>query len=389
MKTLFALFMQHLTTTHWPGKAARTGGLMTMLLLAGCHPAPDSPSMRPGPGAPPSVAVARVTREDLARLLTLPAEFRPKTEVELHAKVTGYVDRMNVDFGDRVKAGQLLATLEVPELYDQLRNAAALWERAGADATNAEQIRLRLEAVNREHPNLVAPQEMDTARARAGAAQAAAQAARAEVEKFETMTNFTRITAPFAGVITRRSADPGALVAAGTAGTGPDGPLLRLSDNYQLRLDFEVTVDYVQYIHAGSVVTARVDSLGGRVVNGVITRFSSRVNPETRTMLVEMEVPNPDLLLVPGMYAAVTLPVEQHARTLAVPISAVSGGRNPVVYRVGGNGELEARPVRLGLETPERWEILEGLREGDQVVVGRPPVVPAGEKVTPVAAAGQ
>ena len=106
-------------------------------------------------------------------------------------------------------------------------------------------------------------------------------------------------------------------------------------------------------------------------------------------MLVEMEVPNPDLLLVPGMYAAVTLPVEQHARTLAVPISAVSGGRNPVVYRVGGNGELEARPVRLGLETPERWEILEGLREGDQVVVGRPPVVPAGEKVTPVAAAGQ
>src|SRR5271156_396768 len=116
--------------------------------------------------AAPTAPAARVQREDLSKIVPIPAEFRPYVEVELHAKVSGYLDKMNVDFGDRVKAGQLLATIEVPELQDELNNALAVERRAGADYTNAHLLYTRLVAVNRDHPNLVAQQDIDTATAK-------------------------------------------------------------------------------------------------------------------------------------------------------------------------------------------------------------------------------
>src|ERR1700689_2628338 len=145
----------------------------------------------------PTAAAARVQREDLSKIVPIPAEFRPYVEVELHAKVSGYLDKMNVDFGDRVKAGQLLATIEVPELHDELNNTLAVERRAEADYTNAHLIFMRLQAVNREHPNLVAQQDIDTATAKDLAAEAAVGAAQADAGKYRTLVGYTQITAPF------------------------------------------------------------------------------------------------------------------------------------------------------------------------------------------------
>jgi RND family efflux transporter MFP subunit len=331
----------------------------------------------------PTVALAKVDREDLYNEVTIPAEFRPYVEAELNAKVSGYLVKMNVDFGDKVKAGQLLALLEIPELRDQLNSAIAAEQKAEADYINAHLIYGRWEGVNREHPNLVAQQDIDTAQAKDSVATAAVAAAKAEVGRYQTLFGYTQITAPFDGVITRRYADPGALIQAGTSSDTQARPLVRLSDNYRLRLDFPVSVDYVKDIHLNDLVDVRVDSLGGKTFTGKITRFTDRVSEDTRTMITEMEVANPGLEIVPGMYAVVMLKVQSRSQALAIPTLAVASEEKNTVYVVNQDNEIEERTVTLGLETPNRYEVTSGLSEGDRVVIGSHTQVHAGEKVEP------
>jgi RND family efflux transporter MFP subunit len=330
----------------------------------------------------PVVAVARVDREDLFRQITIPAEFRPYAEVELHAKVSGYLKELRVDIGDHVQAGELLALLEVPELTDDLNHAIASRARAEADYRDAHLAYTRLLAVNQEHPNLIAEQDLDTAEAHDATAQGALAAARSDVSKYETLVGYTRITAPFGGVITKRYADPGALIQAGTASNTQAMPLLRVSDNARLRLDFPVSVDYVRGIRLDAPVSVSVESLGGRVFSGHIKRFSDRVDDSTRTMIVEMEIPNPSLELVPGMYASVTLRTDERAHALAIPVEALPPGGKHVLV-VDAAHRVAERAVSLGLETPARYEVLSGLKEGDLVMLGNPASVPVGEPVQP------
>jgi len=325
----------------------------------------------------PTAGVAKVTREDLSTEVTIDAEFRPYVEVALPAKVTGYIGKMNVDFGDKVKAGQLLATIEVPELQAELDNARAAEQKAEADYTNSNLIYTRLDSVNKDHPNLVAQQDLDTAQANVLAGAAAIAAANANVEKYQTMVGYTQITAPFDGVITFRYADPGTLIDA------QGKPIVRVSDNYRLRLDFPVTVDYVKDVKLGDAVTVHVDSLNGKTFTGKISRFTHEVDDNTRTMITEIEVPNANLALIPGMYATVVLKVEKHEQALAVPTEAVSGGDAPVVFVVNSSDEIERRPVKLGLETPDKYEVLSGVSEGERVVVGNHAEFTDGQKVAP------
>jgi RND family efflux transporter MFP subunit len=336
------------------------------------------------PGAQPvvTVAAAKVTRQDVYDEVPIPAEFRPYVESELHAMVTGYVSQMNVDFGDKVKQGQMLATLEVPELTDQLHNAEATLQQADADYANAHLIYTRLQEVNQQHPKLVAQQDIDTAQSKDASSAGAIAAAKANVEKYQTLVNYTKIVAPFDGVITQRSADPGALVQAGTS-SDRSMPLVRVSDNYHLRLDFPVSVEYVKDVHIGDPVTVRVDSLGGKTFVGKITRFTDEVNDETRTMTTEMELDNPDLEIVPGMYAVALFKFEQHSNALTVPTEAVSNPKDPVVYVINADNEIEARPVKLGVEMPDKYEITDGLKEGELVMIGSTSQVHPGQKVEP------
>jgi RND family efflux transporter MFP subunit len=333
------------------------------------------------PASLPTIAVAKALREDLYNEVHLPAEFRPYLQVELHAKVSGYVDHINVDIGDRVKAGQLLATLEVPELQAELSRSIAAEKRAAADYKDAHLVYTRLQAVEKDHPNLVAQQELDAAEAKDSTTDAAIAAAKADREKYQTMIGYTKITAPFDGVITHRYADPGSLIQAGTASDTQAMPLVRLSDNYHLRLDFPVSVAYVKDIHIGDQVDVRVESLGGKTFSGVISRSAEKIDEATRTMITEIEVANPNLELVPGMYAEALLKVQLHPHTLAVPIEAVSQEKPPTVYVVNQAGQIEVRPVKLGLETPSRYEVIAGLKEGDLVMIGTRSAVKPGQKV--------
>jgi RND family efflux transporter MFP subunit len=329
----------------------------------------------------PTAAVATVERGDLYNEVTIPAEFRPYVEAELNAKVSGYLEKINVDFGDRVKAGQLLAVLEVPELKAELDAAMAAQRHAEADYTNAHLIYNRLVGVNKEHPDLVAQQDIDTAQSKDSMTFAALASAKAEVEKYQTLFGYTRITAPFDGVITWRSADPGVLIQAGTSSDSAARPVVQLSDNYLLRLDFPVSVKYVKDLRLGAPVTVRVESMGDKTFTGRVTRFTDQVSDATRTMIAEIEVKNPDLEIVPGMYATVVLEVEHRSRVLSIPTEAVASARRSTVEIVNPDNQIEERVVTLGLETPNRYEVTSGLKEGERVVIGNQSQLHAGEKV--------
>jgi RND family efflux transporter MFP subunit len=289
---------------------------------------------------------------------------------------------MKVDIGDRVKAGQLIALLEVPELHDDLDHAAANERRAQANYRDAHLAYTRLVAVNKDHANLIAQQDLDTAEAHDATAQGDLEEAKSDVEKYQTLVSYTRIVAPFDGVITKRYADPGSLIQAGTTSNTQAMPLVRVSNNMLLRLDFPVSVDYVHGIRLESPLRVRVDSLGGRVLNGKIARFSGKVDDSTRTMIAEMEVPNYSLELVPGMYASVVLKLDERPQALAIPIEALPAGGGSVLL-VNAVGEVEERAVKLGLETQARYEVLGGLKEGDLVVIGNRGQLAAGQKVEP------
>lgn len=355
-------------------------GLIAVAVLLASRPGRATASSNSETESVPSVAVMKVTRENLSRDVRIPAEFRPYTEVELHAKVSGYLQQMKVDFGDRVKAGQLLATIEIPELQDELTNASATERKIEADHKNAHLVFSRLLAVNQAHPNLVAQQDLDAAESRDADTSAGIAAAKADVEKYQTLLAYTQITAPFDGVVTWRYADPGAMIQAGTSSQGV--PLLRISDNYRLRLDFPVSVDYVQGVQVGAPVDVRIDSLGGKTFTGKISRFTDRVDESTRTMTVEMDVANPDLKLIPGMYASVDLKVDQRTNAIAIPTEAVTAGKD-TVYVINSNNQVEERTIKLGLETPAKYEVLSGLKDGDLVLIGDSSQIKPGERVEP------
>ena len=341
------------------------------------------------------VPVAKVDREELYKELTVQAEFRPFQEIDLHAKVAGFLQQINVDIGDRVKEGDLLATLEIPELEDDLTHARAVEKRSEDEVTRAEAAHeethlayTRLAAVQKARPNLVAQQDLDAARARDRASESALDAAReqvqiakSDVEKLQTMLKYSRITAPFSGVITRRYADRGALIQAGTEG-GQTLPLVRLSENDRLRLVFPVSVSFVKNINVGDPVEIRNDS-SGQMLRGSISRFARKVDTDTRTMETEADVPNPDLKLVPGMYVSVRLKVDRRPNALAVPVEAISGGKSPTVYLINRKDEIEERPVTLGIETPTKVEVTAGLHENDLVMIGSHAQVKPGQKVEP------
>lgn len=341
----------------------------------------------------PAVAAARVERGDIFREASFDAELRPYHEVELHARVSGYLDVMKVDAGDSVKEGDVLAVLDVPESKIEIEHALASERRSKAEIARAQATfdeahaaYERLMKTSEAQPRLIAQQDIDAARARDRTADAALDAAReqanvssAEVKKLNAMLEYTKITAPFAGVITKRYSDPGALIQAGTS-TGTL-PLVRLSQNDKLRLVFPVSISFVSAIKVGDPVEIRIPVLN-RTISGAVARFSRKVETYTRTMDAEVDVPNADLSLIPGIYATAVLKTDRREKTLMVPIGAVSREKGSAsVYVINSDHQLEERQVTLGLETPSKLEILNGVNEGDIVMTGSRALVTPGQLV--------
>jgi RND family efflux transporter MFP subunit len=365
---------------------------------------------RSGPGAAPTVAVARIGRGDIAQSLTIAAEFRPFQEIEVHAKVAGFLKSIGVDVGDRVKTGQLLAVLEIPELQEEIKEDAASVARAGeevnraqADLQRAESAHevshlasTRLAGVMKARPNLVAQQDVDeslakdrmaeaqmaTAKAALAGAQEQLAVSKAQAGRTQTLLEYTRIVAPFAGVVTHRYADTGAMIQAGTSSQTQAMPVIKLSATDRLRLNIAVPESAVAQIRIGAPVDIRVDAVR-RTFTGVVARFAGKVDPDTRTMPTEVDVPNPDLTLVPGMYAYASIALAGEKGVLTVPVQAIDRAEEKTTVLVVAGDRIERRSVSLGIDTPERVEIVRGLAEGDLVVVGNRSQLRPGTAVTP------
>jgi RND family efflux transporter MFP subunit len=359
----------------------------------------------------PTVAVAKVTRGDLVQELTVAAEFRPFQEIDVHAKVAGYVKSIDVDVGDRVRAGQLLAVLEVPELQDDLRQDQATVRRsqeevnrASADLERAESAHQvahvaagRLAGVLKARPNLVAQQDIDdatgrdrvseaqvsTAKAAIAAAQQQLEVARASENKTRTLLAYTQITSPFAGVITHRYADTGAMIQAGTSSQTQAMPLVKLSQNSVLRLVIPVPESAVPSVRVNAPVKVTVQALR-QTLTGTVARFADRLESETRTMHVEVDVPNPTLSLVPGMYADVSIVLDRASGVLTAPVEAVSRGESgATLLVVRSDRRVQPVKVTLGLESSDRVEVTGDVAPDDLVVIGNRARLRPGDVVVP------
>ncbi len=358
-----------------------------------------------------TVAVVPVERGDVTQSITIGAEFRANQEIDVHAKVAGFLQTITVDVGDHVREGQLLAVLEVPELQNELQQddasvtrAAEDVNRAQADLERAESAHevshlaaTRLATVMKERPKLVAQQDIDevagrdrqaeaqvaTAKAAVASARGQLEYARANVRKTQTLVAYTRLTAPFAGVITRRYADHGAMIQAGTASQTQTMPIVRLSQIDTLRLTLAVPESAVPSIKLKTPVTVSVPAIG-RTFQGAVARFADRLDPDTRTMPVEVDVTNPSGELVPGMNADATIVLNQAHDVLTVPVEAIdrNGGRGSVVV-VTKDHLVDPRTVTVGLESASRVEVGGPIAAGDLVVVGARDQLKRGTAVTP------
>lgn len=369
--------------------------------------APGNPAVTAA--APRVVPAARVKRANLSTNVALTAEFEPYQEVDVMAKVSGYVKSIRVDIGDRVRAGDLLATLEVPEMQDDLAKAKAAVQQARAEvaaasdevqrAKSAHDIAhlsyIRILDVYKKEAGLVPQQEVDEAHShdQVGEAQTAVaqsnlrtaqdrvRVAQAEEARLRTLLRYTAITAPFDGVVTKRYANTGSMIQAGTASQTQAMPLVRLSQNNLLRLVLPVPESSVPLIRVGAAVSVEVAALH-REFPGRVARFAGIVQESTRTMETQVDVPNPTLALVPGMYAEVHLRTASRSDALSIPIEAIEGADALAhVYKVEDSGLIRVTPVRAGVETPQRAEILSGLQEGDTVIIGRLAGLKDGQRV--------
>jgi RND family efflux transporter MFP subunit len=377
-----------------------------LLALSGCNHPPAN-----GVAAPPGAMVASVARESLSSTLTVAGQFEPYQEVDLHAKVSGYIRRINVDIGDRVRLGQVIATLEVPELNAQVSGAQAEVRhsqseivRAQSEVARAESNHValhgaytRLEQAAQQRPGLIAQQELDDSHAKdedseaqINAAKSALEATRqqlgisqADNQRVQVLSDYSVVTAPFSGVITKRYADTGSLIQAGTTSNTQAMPVVRLAQSDLLRLRMPVPEADVSFIREGGDVEVRVQATG-RAFTGKIIRFSRSLDPTTRTMLVEVDVRNPNLTLSPGMFAETVIGLQRRDNALTIPSQAIEqGDGHPYVLTVDAKGKVAKQDVTLGIEGANRTEVLTGLSAGESVIVSGQVNYQAGETVQP------
>jgi RND family efflux transporter MFP subunit len=381
--------------------------LAAVLVVCGCKS--DGRGSDASAAETPSATVAVVTRGSIVHNLSLAGQFQPFQVIDVHAKVAGYIRQINVDIGDRVRQGQVLATLEVPELDAQLKGTVAELARSKDEITRAQHEVTRAEsehaALHSDYkrlkqaaaaqPGLIAQQELDDAQskdlaseARVDAAKAALSAAmqqsegaKADNERVGALNNYTKVTAPLDGVVIWRYADTGALIQAGTASDTQSLPVVKLSQSTLLRLRLPVPEDAVEFIHEGAVVTVNVDAVH-RSFKGKVARFTRNLNLATRTMQTEIDVENKDLSLTPGMYANTTIELERHDNVLTIPVTALlRNGRQASVLVIDANHRVEPRNIVTGLQGSNLVEVKSGLAAGDMVITGGQPNYQAGETV--------
>jgi RND family efflux transporter MFP subunit len=360
-------------------------------------------------------AVAPVKRETIATSLSIAGQFIPYQNVELHAKVAGYIKNIYVDIGDHVHTGEVLAVLEIPELVAQVDEAKASVHHAEEEIQRARSDVLRAQADNvalhanaerlvntdKVRPGLIAQQELDDATAKDRASQAQVEAAkstlaaaqqelevaRANQQHYSALSDYARITAPYDGVVTWRFSDTGSLVQAGTSNTS-GLPVVTVAQVDLLRLRIPVPESIAAKVRIGDSADVHVQATGEHFT-GKVTRFTDSLDTSTRTMQVEIDVPNPNYHLQPGMYADVTLSAASRPNALTVPIEALQRAESnqTTVLVLDAQNRVQSREVQVGVESSNNVEILSGLTEGERVIVGNLSSYQPGELVRPKQAA--
>ncbi len=335
-----------------------------------------------------TVDVVHPRQGDIVKTIELPGDVVGFYEAALHAKVTGYLKSISVDKGDSVKKGQVLAEIEVPELQSNLMQSQA----------NLEMQRItydRMKEVQQSDSRLIAQQDVDMAYAKYREAQAA-------VATLQTMYGYTKIVAPFDGVITGRFADPGALIRAGGGDIGVDetsglispgasegagghreggGPILTLADIDKLRIYVYVPEASYPYIHHGTPASLHFEEFPDRVFNGTVARYASSLDLATRTMLAEIDIDNPGRLVYPRSYAHVTIQLVRHPDALSVPASAIQGSGDSARLLIVDEGKLLEVPIKTGINNGSYVEVTSGVTAGSLVVATYSNTLTSGQQV--------
>jgi RND family efflux transporter MFP subunit len=355
----------------------------------------------------PVVNVALVERSAAKSSLVLPGNIQAVTEAPVLARASGYIKKRYVDIGDRVAAGQVLAEIDAPEIQQQIRQAKAAVDTAGSAVQQADanlmqgRSNLHLAEVTKDRwqklfeKGVVSRQENDTYQAQWAAQQANVQAlekavaasrsnvaaAEANLARLHEMEIYQTVRAPFAGVITVRNIDDGVLVNEGST------LLYRIAQTGRLRTYLNVPQSDADSVRTGQQATLHITDLSGREFHGAVTRTANALDPATRTLLVEVQIPNPDGQLMPGMYTEVDLSVPRKDPPLVIPgDTLVVRSDGPQVAVVASDGAVHYQRIQLGRDFGDRLEVLSGLEEGQQIAVNPSDAVREGTKVKPVRA---
>jgi RND family efflux transporter MFP subunit len=331
-------------------------------LLCGCQQQSTAKPVAAAPEQPLEVKATRPVSGNIIRYVALPGSLRADQQVTLYAKVGGYLKTVNVEKGDMVRAGQLLAEIEVPELLADLTRHKAEVRVAEADYN-------RVHGAQEKAPDLVTAQAVDEALGRL-------EIARANLERTETLLKFTRLTAPFSGVVTARLLDPGAFVPAATSGSAAQtAAIVTIADFSKIRAQVAVPETEAALAKPGQPVKVVVEGLPGKTFDARISRISYALDDATRTMLVEADMPNPDLTLRPGMYATIRVGLEEHQNALVMPAPALIMEKTAAFAYLLNGQRAKKTPIKIGFNDGVHVEILGGISGDEQVLIpGKTPL---------------
>lgn len=368
-------------------RRARILGLAVLVLLLGgagvrayvSHAHARSLETVTAHNAPRSVLTTRPDAGGPQRSLTLPATLRGASEAAVHARTNGYLQRWTKDIGERIGQGELLAVIDTPEVDQDLAQARASREQIKARLALALSSLGRWEGLRLR--DAVPQQELDERRAAHQQALADLAAAEASVKRLEQLQAFGRITAPFDGVVVRRQAEVGELVAAGSSSSNKE--LFYIARTDRLKATVGVPQSHAADIRPGQQVSVRLLERPGVVIQGTVARTSGAIDGAARAMQVEVELPNPDRSLLPGAYAEVSLPLAGGAgRRLTLPPTALQFRQDgPRVAVVRPDQTITLKNVKLGRDFGRRVEVLSGLEAADVVVLNPHDAVEEGQKV--------
>jgi len=305
----------------------------------------------------PLVQVTTPTQMDMQRTLLLTADILPIQQADLMAKIAGYLDSIAVDRGDRVHAGQVLAVIHQPELDQQLQQAQA----------NHDFAKITFERFQELYTHSLVPrQDLDDARTKY-------EVAKRVLEVQRTYVGYAKIVAPFDGYVTKRYVDPGAFIPQASGFVSTVNTILTIMDLSQVKVLINVPERDVTSVHLGDEVSLTLDAYPDRTFRGRVSKFAPALEASSRTLQVEIDVPNADLALKPGMFARVTLVLERHAQSLALPSEALLVNElGTFVYAVSGASDgaptVRRVQVRTGIEDHGQVEILVGIGASDRIV---------------------